>query len=328
MRKFLRLSLVALAFGLLTTAARTAPSVEADAAKEYPCTPDAGAWVICIHEFRGPDAPELARQMVQQIRQRDHLPAYVFNFGAAHRQQLEEEWSKVGNKVNPDGTPRKLKMHFEEECGVLIGGFRDLNAASAALKTVKQLPPPQLKLNGKTTCDTVTVLEPTGDGKTSQMKQVQINPFPNSFAAPNPTIQHDKRAENRVDPILKTLNETEDYSLLRNPKPWTLAVQEYSCGQVVQSSTTKATPFLDSMFSKKGGDAVTATALQAHELARVLRELKFDAYVLHTRRSSIVAIGGFTDANDPQMQQMAEKIQQLKIHPVELFVAPMEVPRP
>jgi hypothetical protein len=63
--------------------------------------------------------------------------------------------------------------------------------------------------------------------------------------------------------------------------------------------------------------------------------LGFDAYVLHTRRSSIVAVGGFTGPDDPEMQKTAEKILKLKLQTgnprmpqIALIAVPMEIPRP
>ena len=80
-----------------------------------------------------------------------------------------------------------------------------------------------------------------------------------------------------------------------------------------------------------------ATANQAHELAKVLRDKKidFEAYVLHTRHNSIVTVGSFSGPRDPKMQQTAEKLLQLKLvsrdpkHPtIQFFAEPMEIPRP
>jgi hypothetical protein len=78
------------------------------------------------------------------------------------------------------------------------------------------------------------------------------------------------------------------------------------------------------------------TAMQAHELARWLRtkEVGFDAYVLHTRHSSIVTVGAFTGPDDPKMEQTAELIRRFKgvtkqgVPTIQLLAEPMEVPRP
>ncbi len=179
--------------------------------------------------------------------------------------------------------------------------------------------------------------EPTPDGKT-KVNVGEKNPFPTSFVAPNPSIPHQPKAK-KADPILKTLNEDETYSLLRNPKTWTLAVKEYAGDSMVVSHSYQTNPsLLDKLFNpQKDGRTLAATAMQAHELARVLRDEKigFESYVLHTRHSSIVTVGSFTDPKDPKMQQTAERILQLKLesrdprHPtIQFFAEPMEIPRP
>ena len=331
MRKFIRCALFAAALGVLATTTLAAPRVETDPKKDYPCTPDAGAWMICAHEFHGPDAAELARQLVLQIRQRDNLPAYVFNFTEVQRERMKTEWAHLG-RLNPDGTERELHVNIPDARVVLIGGFPDIDAASAALKTVKKLRCPELHLAGKHPLDRITAMNVKGD-HTVEITEAEVNPFPTSFLAPNPTVQRQQVAK-KADPFLKTMNENEDFSLLNNPKPWTLAVKEY-VGDSVVVPRLDSTPFLETFFKKKNGDSLNATAMQAHELARVLRELKFDAYVLHTRRSSIVAVGGFGAQGDEQMQKAAEKLLQLQLQTknartpgIDLFAVPMEIPRP
>jgi hypothetical protein len=340
MTRCIRFALLTAALALLATTTPTtapaAPRVETDPNKEYPCTPDCGAWVICVHEFRGPDADNLARQMALQIRQRDNLTAYVFNFSEQQKQQMEKDWTNLG-KLNPDGTPRQVHVNIPDERVVLIGGFPSMEAATAALKDVKKLAKPQLYLPNKTTFDLVSVYEPTPDGKV-QVRGAEVNPFPTSFVAPNPSIPHQQQAK-KVDPILKTLNEDEEYSLLKNPKAWTLAVKEYAGDSMVVSHSAETNPsLLDKLFNpKKACQTLAATAMQAHELARWLRDDKvgFESYVLHTRRSSIVTVGSFTGPDDPKMQQTAELIQRFKlvskdprVPTMQLFAVPMEIPRP
>jgi hypothetical protein len=340
MRRFIRFLLFAAALGVLATTTSAGPRVETDPKKEYPCTPESGAWMICVHEFHGPDADNLARQMALQIRQRDNLPAYVFNFSEQQKKKLQEEWANLG-KVNPDGSPREMHVNIPEARCILIGGFKDIDAANASLKTVKGLALPQLNLPGKFAFDIVTVQEPTPDGKNATYRSSEKNPFPTSFACPNPTIQREQQVK-KADPFLAKLNEDEEYSLLKNPRPWTLAVKEY-VGDTMIASHTDSTPFLEKLFNpKKACDVLAATGLQAHELARFLRTppeknacLGFDSYVLHTRHSSIVTVGSFTGPKDPEMAKMAERILQLKLQAkdgrvpsIELFASPMEIPRP
>src|SRR5262249_22143287 len=64
----------------------------------------------------------------------------------------------------------------------------------------------------------------------------------------------------------------------------------------------------------KPGEALGAAALQAHELAKLLRDprLGFTAYVLHTRTSSIVTVGGFNALNDAEMQRVQRQLAALR----------------
>jgi len=74
-------------------------------------------------------------------------------------------------------------------------------------------------------------------------------------------------------------------------------------------------------------------------VARVLREhpnLKFEAYVLHTRYSSVVTIGGFDGPADPRLLQLKQQLAKIQIldqnsgyKALELFAQPlpMQVPQ-
>jgi len=80
-------------------------------------------------------------------------------------------------------------------------------------------------------------------------------------------------------------------------------------------------------------------ARDAHVLARYLRlKLHFEAYVLHTRTSSIVTIGGFEGPNDPGAERVAQQLAQLRQQVIaekgsdllQLYTPPlaMAIPRP
>ena len=73
--------------------------------------------------------------------------------------------------------------------------------------------------------------------------------------------------------------------------------------------------------------------MQAHETARVLRKLGFEAYVLHTRHHSIVTIGSFSGPTDQAMVSTANRLAALnpkalqELHLLKNFYS-CEVPRP
>ena len=88
----------------------------------------------------------------------------------------------------------------------------------------------------------------------------------------------------------------------------------------------------------KDGEALDAAAQQAHELAKFLRQpaLGFTAWVLHTRYSSVVCVGGFDGPGDAECQRLQRQIANLRfqakngVDPIGLMPTPMpvEVPRP
>lgn len=321
---------------------RAAPRVDADPNHDYPVTPEVGPWMVCAAYFTGPAAPDLARQMVLQIRGVHNLPAYVFNYADDERKKqkavLDAQVTPFA-QPDPDGgiiipiPHHRLQVRVEEQCAVMIGGYADDAAAHAALLSIKKLPPPELKAP-----EGVQAYPSIIDGG----KEVMLNPFTQSMVVRNPTVPHDARQEKATDPFLKTLNAGEDYSMLRCPQRYTLAVKEYMGASMVKQQSGSG-GILEKLESGAGkpGESLSVAASNAHELARVLRQLKFDAYVLHTRTSSVVSVGGFDNPTDPEADHLRSRIATLqqtaqaskdpaKRDPLGLFPTPVviEVPRP
>ena len=115
---------------------------------------------------------------------------------------------------------------------------------------------------------------------------------------------------------------------------------------VQPASQTTQPGFMSGMSSwwggKEEGQALDASAAEAHRLAETLRSLNFEVYVFHTRTSSIVTIGSFDNPNDDVAQRVRQQyltfherqtaawIADKKPDPLQLFpqVISMEVPRP
>jgi hypothetical protein len=273
--------------------------------------------------------------MVQYLRQKN-LPAYTFNKGEQERNALNEELERQRQQqqaANPLVPVRRKIIRIEDQVAVLVGGYPDEKTAHQGLETtIKKLPPPQLRVSAGTNAEDVLFV-PTEDGLGH--KRVSVNPFTTAFVTRNPV------AEKKVavaDPLWWKLNQYEKYSLLESKKPLTLLVKQYSgAGGLVQADGSKG--FLDKMGPSKNakfGDALNAAAMQAHELARVLRELNFQAYVLHTSNCSLVTVGELNSLEDPEYKRVTQQLaalQQrfssggydpLKLNPLPV---PMSVPR-
>jgi hypothetical protein len=316
----------------------------ADPADRYTITPDVGPWAICVASYVGEEAPNLAHQLAEQLRTRDHLAAYVFDRGDEERKRDWEEHLKKEATLG-DGIKLPFKHpRYTQSCAVLIGGFTDMDAATAALQKVRELPEPKLVLsNGQPAYDVMWA--PPDPGKAGENKPYRVNPFTRSFVTRNPAAPKSQGEAPKVDPAWKELNASESYSLLKNPKPWTLAVKQYT-GATVLQNRQESTDFWDKLrrLGRNPGEGITAAGFQAHHLAEFLRDKRigFDAYVLHTRTNSIVTVGGFDGPDDPELQRTKERLERLSFRadgrsqaaatikgdPIGLFAhpLPMEVP--
>jgi hypothetical protein len=316
---------------------------EMDPINLYAVTPAAGAWMVLAASYTGDDGKDLCRQLVLEMRNKHHLPAYVFNLAAAKRREIEEEerarQTRAGVPVRPG------HYNIQDHWAVLIGGYKDMNAATAALPSIRKLPLPDLHLaGGKLAYDTVVEAGADEHGKVTG-KKVEISPFHNAMCVPNPTIPREEKPAHKFDPFWTELNRFEDYSLLRCSKKFTFAVKEYHGSKVIQSTDSSGgiMSSLSWLTGKSSAHMIDAAGLQAHDLADVLhKKLNFETYVLHTRTSSVVTIGSFDSLDDPQAQRVKQQIQTFqqqltsawaptgKQDPLQLFPQPMpiEVPRP
>jgi hypothetical protein len=295
-----------------------------------------GAYFICAACYTGEHAPYLADQVVRQLRAKN-INSFVYNYADKERFEQEKayhEWKKN----HADGEVYKARFtRVELQVAVLIGGFKTMDAAKAAVPTVRQLPPPVVTFPSGEDASGKLILFGDGrrrsalgnnpirnvgseeDEETHPVTATHYNPFESCFVVLNPAKEKKQDDDNYVDPHWKKLNASESYSLFRCKKPFTLVVKVYRNPQSYQSAmnpSRKEGSFLGSI-GRAGpsnpGDVILATGFQAHELARFLREYKFEAYVLHTQFCSVVTVGGFAAQGDSEMTEMAQKIGKLRI---------------
>lgn len=304
----------------------------------FPVTPQAGPWMICAATYSGPDSPELARQVVLELRNRHHLSAYIFNHADQERQRQQRDYERL-RQLYPNAPIRRRTVRILEQCAVLVGGYASFEEASAVLPKIKQLPLPTLKLDGdKIAYDMVNRYSPDPATQRTKVERAPLNPFAGSMVVRNPTVPAPPRPVQTADPFWKELNADEPYSLLKCPKRYTLVVKEYPGMTVVQPASGSSS-FLKMLGfgSTKPEQAFSAAARQAAEVAKLMEKLGFKPYILHTRYSSIVSVGAFDNINDAEMQRVQRQLAALKFSsqgrrndPVGLMARPMpmEVPRP
>jgi hypothetical protein len=317
----------------------------------YEVTPGLGPWMILTTSYTGPAARDLATKMVDELRSRYNLPAFLFNFVDEERKKEQERVDKLRKQQEEylaqmnlaPGTPIRIRTRrFEDQFAVLIGGYKDEETARKELVRVKQLPAAvarQSPAAAGAPKDNGFTAAPGSTGANAN-QQVwtpnHVNPFAQSFVVPNPTIKREPAADrNQLDPGLKKFNAGESYSLLKCPKRFTLAVAQFRGATVVESTVEpnngKSGGFLEKigLGGAKPGDSLAASAMNAHRLAEFFRKLNFEAYVLHTRYASVVTVGAFDSPDDPQLNATKHRMEQIKLNPDPLLpqFLPMAVPR-
>jgi hypothetical protein len=321
----------------------------------FEVTAQAGPWMVLAATYtspRGsPDALYMAEQVVRYLRGKGYA-AYLWSFSDQKRRQEEEEYNRM-MQANPELPYRRRITRMQEQCGVLVGGFRDSEAANKELKKIKGLPAPVVRNRaGEVVADKIVrpnegeaSLQPRrvdpfapGGAPRHDLHYEAISPFVRAFVIRNPTIPHQQVDQTaKVDPLWKKLNAREEYSLLRCRKDWTLVIKVYEGAGALESRATQTggNSFLDVLgFGDRSHKILDATAAQAHELARFLRaSMRLETYVLHTRSASIVTVGSFDRPDDEQLKSMQRQLSGGRLRGTgqahELFAQPMpmRVPR-
>lgn len=271
----------------------------------HPITPQVGPWMILVNSYSGENSRQLADDLIQEIRTNYRTAAYGFNRGAEERAKEKERIQKIKEQqeqfITQSGLPVGTKLRspktirIEDQYAVLIGGFKDIDAARKALDEVRKLKPPSERL-----------MHQTLGGDAARPTSKSLNPFLTAFVVRNPTVPAERDArDDKPDPHLKEYNADESYSLLKCPKRWTLAVKSYQGrATVVQTQATEKSVVEKLTGGASGADLLNANAKQAHLVAEMLKKFGYEAYVLHTEYSSVVTIGGFDSAEDPRMIQL------------------------
>jgi hypothetical protein len=291
----------------------------ARAQTDFEVTPQAGPWMVCVASFTGPPSKELTEAMIQELRSKHNVPAYSFCRSAEERrkqQEYVEQFKQMQRTwLEQSGLPSDTKLRgpktyrIEDQYAVLVGGYKDEDAAFKAAQQIRKLPPPPETLMDQTSRGVLSgdQVNPTSD------KPMYINPFRSAFPVRNPTVPAEKAVtSDKPDERLKKYNAGESYSLLKNPKPWTLAIRTYHGAAAVKQDYSER-PIMQKLLSPSdAGRLLDANGREAHALAELLRNLDkkymdyplHEAYVLHDEYSSTVTIGGFDGPDDPRLVQM------------------------
>jgi hypothetical protein len=293
---------------LAVSTSRAASTIEAVKGKHYKLTKRHGPWMIMVASFikppedrrgEGLSPEEAAQQLVYELRLH-HIPAYTFR-----QEEVEEEVQVIGRRTM---TPQKAKVR--NWCGgicVLAGNYPASNdkVAQDTLRYIKQFEPAFLNdVEAVNLASSGGAIKHSKSGGIFRTTKDRPEPLSGAFMTTNPLLSDEELAVRRRDPLIIKLNSGSEYSLLTNPKPYTVVVATFQGRYYTQLS--KETPD-DHKFSLNNSPLNDAGE-RAWELCSALRRAKslgydreFEAYVYHDRYSSIVTVGSFDSKDDPRI---------------------------
>jgi hypothetical protein len=292
------------------------PSKDSTAARE-----EGDRWV---------SARELAEGLAQDIRETHRVQAFLYEYISEERkaemraQQLARQKAQTEYLAQlqaikqraqlqgfdwelPDNKIRMRKLDYRDQIGVLVGGFQSDADAAKALAILKTWAAPK---------NTVLLDRGTISVRPTEKHQqvsgaIYVNPYETAFVVPNPAITKAEQPSARpagIDPYIVKLNEGRPYNLLKATKGWTLGVKSFNAPVDITNKDSDL-----SMARKWNGsktpELLVASAEQAEELAKALRALKgprgellnLEAFVLHTRTTSLVTVGQYDAPDDPAL---------------------------
>lgn len=287
-------------------------------------TRDQGPWLICVNCYSGPESPAVAREMVMELRQRYKLPAYVFSKGDEERRaefervkKIVEDYHKfcLEKHLAPDPHMRVKTRRFENEYAVLVGSYKDADAARRALKDIraldhKNLDPKLLPVALRYDVDRPDQFLPKPGEKKKVEPTTYVNPFERAFVVHNPAIKQERPADwDKFDmAALKNLNSAENYSLLNCKKPYTLLVKQFLLPAETRSAKDGTIFGKINPFAHKSD--IDVPGQNAHNMAELLHKTtRLDAFVLHTKYASMVTVGAFDSPDDPALRATQEMLK-------------------
>jgi hypothetical protein len=320
MKRFLFVLLGGLTVLALLGKAPGAPWDDARPNGDLYVTPQAGPWLIMAAWYKGEEGKDLAREFALEVKRHYKVNTYVFNHGEKERKEQEAQIQQMKELLKDTPIKRIRRVRVEEQWAVLIGGYKDMESANKALvdlrkKTLSDIQNNRVPPNWTKFCSILW----TASAQQDQHGGVREgagpkgasydHPLMSAMVVHNPSVAPEVKKDNKPDPFLKELNSGETYSLLKCKKPWTLAVKELR-GTSELHLMNENPSVVEKSSMGKHAETLTAAGMMAHELAKVLdaSKLGHSVYVLHTRYSSVVTVGGFDTQDDPQLLQLQKRL--------------------
>lgn len=285
---------------------KTAKKLETDAGKSYVINKKCGPWMIMVTSLRGDteesarNANKAAHELVVELRKKG-IPAWTHE----QKGELEEiaSYDRNGNSVK-----RYVASQRNRIC-VLAGEYASIDTDDAD---------PTKKKHARIAQDTLAWIQKY---KPKALENGNFKPTPGrpgplsrAFLTLNPMFTEEEIQQMAYDkdPLLKQLNQGQNFNLLLNQNKYTLIIATFqgSSKHVIatgEKQEKEAIFKFDSMLANHKNISLDKAAHNAWQLVHLLRNQGHEAYVFHERFRSVVTVGGFNDPNDPRIAKLTEQ---------------------
>lgn len=278
---------------------------------DYSLTERHGPWMIMCASFVD-KADDLgtttsgeaqAHALAHELRTKHRMQAFIF------RQHFDFTQPEIGLGFNKYGGPRKMKPRSGEEfneIAVMVGNFESVNdpALESTLKAIKVLKPacmaPAVDPKQAKQKTPVTTHLSTRVGEFYRNTFLPKNderrlrgPLGRAFVTRNPLLPDEFFVAKGLDPFIVDMNKNLQYSLLRNPKRYSVKVATFR-----GVDTMKPKEF-EELVTKRGNNSkIDEAAENASKLCAALRQKGIEAYEFHDTSESIVTIGSYDSVGE------------------------------
>ncbi len=289
--------------------------VDADRNQSYPLTQKQGPYLILCASFSGENGLRQANDLVYELRSQHRIEAYIYRKQFDYSGKIKGiGYSSTQKQIDNQGQtrPAEIKMKAAngtriEEVAVVVGDFptMDDKATQQMLKKIKYLKPRTLEVSNA--IDTNQSLGHVRENfrQFSNIKELrQMGPMRQAMVIANPLLPEEYFTRNTVDQTIIKLNKDLTYTLLKNPKAYSVRVAtfrgESTLGKGVETRVrTNQFSFTGNRQRNQKSKLAIASA-KAHRLTNELRKAGVEAYEFHDRHESYVCVGGFDWVKKPR----------------------------
>jgi hypothetical protein len=287
---------------------------------DYSLTERHGPWLIMCTSFTGEQGEAQANELVKELRSRYRLQAFVF------RHHFDYSGTVEGLGMNKFGGAKKMKplnpVEFEE-VAVMVGHFDSVNdpLLETTLEKIKYLNPaclskrdangnlvPVVKSNQSIGARMGSYYRDSFLDKVSKFelrpkdeKRLKQGSLGRAFVTRNPLLPDEFFVAKGLDPFVVNMNKDLPYSLLRNPKKYTVKV-----GTFRGVDSMKPAEFEEKIHTNGHKSKIDDAAIKARDLCAALRKKGVEAYEFHDVSESIVTIGSFDSVGEERADGKTE----------------------